>query len=89
MKARCEPPSSGEVWWRCAKSGRRPGLEVELVYLSGLYSFRRWLGQGYHFAAFMARPVGGSLSPQESEALELRYFAPEDLPQPLGRVRKR
>ncbi len=60
------------------------GLEVELIYLIGMYSFRRWLNRGYHFAAFMARPVAGALRPQESEALELQLFDPRDLPQPLG-----
>ena len=60
------------------------GLEIELGYLIGLYSYRRWLGRGYHFAAFMAHPVAGALRPQESEALELRYCEPDDLPYPLG-----
>jgi 8-oxo-dGTP diphosphatase len=60
------------------------GLEVELTAFIGLYSFRRWLGRGYHFAAFMGRPVAGTLRPQESEALELRFVDPANLPQPLG-----
>jgi len=60
------------------------GLEVELIHLIGLYSYRRWLGRGYHFAAFTARPINGVLLPQQDEALELGFFNPENLPQPLG-----
>jgi len=60
------------------------GLEIELAHLIGLYSYRHWLDRGYHFAAFMAWPIAGALLPQHSEALELRYCDPGDLPQPLG-----
>src|SRR5690349_5032627 len=60
------------------------GLDVQLSYLIGIYSYRYWLGRGYHFAAFLAQPVAGSLTPQAAEAAELRYVAPEDLPSPLG-----
>lgn len=60
------------------------GLKIRLSYLIGLYSFRLWLNRGYHFAAFLARPVSGHLHPQVGEALEVEYFDPDDLPEPLG-----
>jgi len=58
------------------------GLEVELLRLTGVYS-RTGGGIDIHVASFVARPVGGSLEPQEGEVLELDYFAPDDLPEHL------
>ncbi len=57
------------------------GLAVDLTRLVGMYS--RLGGSGYdtHIALFAAQPIGGVLKAQASEVLELRYFAPDALPE--------
>jgi len=58
------------------------GLEVELLRLVGLYSTITGVyGADCHAALFAARPIGGALNPQANEVLELRFFAPDDLPE--------
>ncbi len=49
------------------------GLEVELTRLVGIYVRPRW-PQDNHGVVFAATPVGGSLQPQASEVVDLRYF---------------
>ena len=60
------------------------GLQVELSHLIGLYYKQRsWNGHAVHAAFFAARPVGGQLRRQPGEVLELRYFAPDEIPRAL------
>ena len=55
------------------------GLTVEITRLVGIYSeIGAW--NDIHLALFAARPTGGALFPQADEVLDLRYFAPTDLP---------
>lgn len=57
------------------------GLQVELVHLVGLYYRQHsWNGLAMHAACFTARTVGGQLQRQVEEVLELRYFAPDEIP---------
>lgn len=57
------------------------GLDVELLRLVGLYSTITGVyGADWHSALFAARPIAGALNPQADEVLELRFFAPDDLP---------
>jgi 8-oxo-dGTP diphosphatase len=58
------------------------GLEVELTHLVGIYSRP---GRNIHSVAFAARPRGGSLRPQAGEVIDLGFFAPDALPEPLIR----
>ena len=55
------------------------GLAVELQRLVGVYS-RLASAQTIHLVLFAAAPTGGTLQPQVEEVLELKYFAPDDLP---------
>lgn len=56
------------------------GLQVELTRLVGIYSeIGSW--NDVHLALFAAKAVGGDLSPQQEEVLDLRYFAPDALPE--------
>ncbi len=60
------------------------GLHVELSYLIGLYHrLHSWNGRGIHASCFAARSVGGQLQGQVDEVLELRYFAPDEIPSAL------
>jgi 8-oxo-dGTP pyrophosphatase MutT (NUDIX family) len=59
------------------------GLEVELTHLVGIYSLPEWRVGGNHNVLFAARPVGGVLQPAEEEVLDVGYFDPHDLPNPL------
>jgi ADP-ribose pyrophosphatase YjhB (NUDIX family) len=59
------------------------GLEVELTKLVGVYSALGGRVEGNHVVLFRAQPVGGILRPDESEVIELNYFDPAHLPEPL------
>jgi glycerol 3-phosphatase-2 len=59
------------------------GLEVQLTRLVGIYSEPNWGGRGMHIILFAARPTGGCLQPQASEVIDLGYFDPHKLPDPL------
>ena len=60
------------------------GLHIELSYLIGLYHRQHsWNGLAIHASCFAARPVGGQLQGQVEEVLELRYFAPDEIPSGL------
>ncbi|MEM7111993.1 MAG: NUDIX domain-containing protein [Chloroflexota bacterium] len=55
------------------------GLIVNLTRLVGIYSeIGSW--NDVHLALFAAKAVGGKLVPQQEEVLDLRYFAPNALP---------
>jgi ADP-ribose pyrophosphatase YjhB (NUDIX family) len=55
------------------------GLEVELTRLVCLSS-RVGGGQEVHMPIFAAKVVGGTLSPQVDEVIDIGYFAAEELP---------
>jgi ADP-ribose pyrophosphatase YjhB (NUDIX family) len=58
------------------------GLEVALEGLVGVYSKPRWRRGGGHDIVFRARPIGGALSQTDpAETLEVRFFAPDALPE--------
>ena len=58
------------------------GLEVELTGLSGIYSFPK-MRTGSHILVFTARPVAGILRLAQGETIDIGYFAPGSLPEPL------
>jgi 8-oxo-dGTP pyrophosphatase MutT (NUDIX family) len=60
------------------------GLGIQLTRLVGIYTIPEWLAGTNHTVVFAATPAGGVLSPQESEVLELGYFASDALPEPLA-----
>lgn len=59
------------------------GIEVKLTRLVGVYSVQGGNAGGNHVILFRAEPLGGELRPQESEVVELAYFDPDQLPEPL------
>jgi 8-oxo-dGTP pyrophosphatase MutT (NUDIX family) len=66
------------------------GLEVVLECVVGVYSKPRWRRGGGHDVVFRARPVGGDLSRADpAETLDVRYFAPDALPERLWWTHRR
>jgi ADP-ribose pyrophosphatase YjhB (NUDIX family) len=59
------------------------GLEIQLTRLVGIYSEPNWGGEGIHIVLFTACPTSGQLQPQVGEVIDLRYFDPRELPDPL------
>ncbi|MCB9151799.1 MAG: NUDIX domain-containing protein [Caldilineaceae bacterium] len=62
------------------------GLDVELARLVGVYSRPDWPigdGSGSHSILFTATVIGGSLSPQPEEVLEVDFFDVMQLPTPI------
>ena len=59
------------------------GLEVELTRLVGIYSRPNWRDGGDHDVVFSATPVGGKLTPQVDEVIDITYVSPTSLPEPL------
>jgi len=61
------------------------GLEVRLTRLVGVYSRPRWRMGGGHDIFFTAEPTGvGDLrNADPHESADVRFFAPDDLPQDL------
>ncbi|MGE5335151.1 MAG: NUDIX domain-containing protein [Nitrososphaerota archaeon] len=57
------------------------GIHVELRELVGLYERPEWVDD--HCAIFAARPVGGTLRPQQGEAFDVAYFPVDALPDQL------
>lgn len=60
------------------------GICVELIRMVGVYSRPRWSEGGAHDILFLAKPVGGTLTPAVNEVVEMGYFEPESLPDPLA-----
>jgi 8-oxo-dGTP diphosphatase len=56
------------------------GLEVRLTRLVGIYSRSEWLGKVLHVPVFAGEVADGELNVQESEVLEARFFARDELP---------
>ncbi|MCP4428859.1 MAG: NUDIX domain-containing protein [Chloroflexi bacterium] len=76
---------AGESVAQCAirEVFEETGVEVELTRLVGVYSRPHWGLDGDHVVLFAARPIGGKLRPADGEAVDARYFAPNELPEPL------
>jgi ADP-ribose pyrophosphatase YjhB (NUDIX family) len=58
------------------------GLDVAITRLVGLYSRPNWF-EGSHEVVFTAKPTGGGLHVDGLETVEIGYYDPSDLPQPL------
>ncbi len=56
------------------------GYSIELERLVGIHSRPQWLSVGGHIAVFAAKLTGGALKIQQSEVLEARFFAADELP---------
>ena len=57
------------------------GLVIELSHLVSIsYRQHNWNGLPMHLGCFAARRTGGQLQRQPEEVLELRYFAPDEIP---------
>jgi ADP-ribose pyrophosphatase YjhB (NUDIX family) len=56
------------------------GLEVELTRLIGLYSHPNESAFIGHIISFAAQPIGGQYQPDPHEVVEMRYFAPDEIP---------
>ena len=54
------------------------GLDIRLTRLIGLYSRPRG-AEAIHNALFAAKPIGGTLTPQPGEVIDLRYFSLEEI----------
>jgi ADP-ribose pyrophosphatase YjhB (NUDIX family) len=64
------------------------GLDVELTRLVGVYS---WLGNwspGYR-VVFAAKHIGGEIKCQEGETIDVKWFAFDEVPNPLSAGQKR
>jgi hypothetical protein len=59
-------------------------LEIEITRLVGIYAMKNWTGEGHHKIVFAAKPVGGTITPQPSEVLEIGYFSRDAFPEPLA-----
>jgi len=56
------------------------GLEVELTGLVGIYA----MPPDHHSITFSARVTGGALAPQPGEVIDLGFYSPNALPDPLA-----
>ncbi|MCP4423962.1 MAG: NUDIX domain-containing protein [Chloroflexi bacterium] len=59
------------------------GLEIRLERLVGVYSIpgaKAWVNL---MISFVGTPIGGALTPQEDEVLEMAYFAVDEIPDNL------
>ncbi|MYA24454.1 MAG: NUDIX domain-containing protein [Gemmatimonadetes bacterium] len=65
------------------------GLQTTLDRLVGIYSAPHWHHGGDNVVLFAATPTTGELNPQENEVLDLGFFDPEQLPEPLAWWHKR
>jgi ADP-ribose pyrophosphatase YjhB (NUDIX family) len=59
------------------------GLQVRLTRLVGVYSQPHWHHGGHHFALFAGEPIGGALRLAEGETIDVGFFDPRALPEPL------
>ena len=59
------------------------GLDVRLTRFVGVYSRNLWRGDDYHIFVFLAEIIGGTLTPQPEEALQLAFFPLDALPELL------
>lgn len=59
------------------------GLEVRLTRLVGIVSRPNWAEGGYHIALFAAEQAGGAISEDPDEVIEMGWFDPAALPEPM------
>ncbi|MEK7520249.1 MAG: NUDIX domain-containing protein [Patescibacteria group bacterium] len=59
------------------------GLDVRLTRMVGVYSRPHWLENGDHTVLFTAEVVGGNLKPEAREVVDIGFFEPHQLPEPL------
>jgi ADP-ribose pyrophosphatase YjhB (NUDIX family) len=59
------------------------GLQVELTRLIGLYSHPNESALIGHIVSFAAHPVGGEYKADPNEVVDMRYFAPDEIPADL------
>ncbi len=90
----CIPGGALEDGESLAEAARREireetGLDVELERLVGIYSAPQGPGNGRHILLFAGKPVGGQLDPLASEVIEMGYFGPDEIPEPLLRDTRR
>ncbi len=73
----------GETFPQAARREVREetGIDVKVSRLVGIYSRPRW--GAYHIAVFVADVVGGGQVRQPSEVIDMRFFRPDELPDPL------
>jgi len=84
----CLPGGSVDAGESVAQAAMREareetGLDVQLERLVGIYSLTGWRAGGMHIVVFAARPVGGVFQMQEGEVIDVRYFDPHTLPEPV------
>lgn len=58
------------------------GLEINVTRLVGLYSRPNWF-DGAHDILFVAQPIAGELRADGKETVEIGFFDPLDVPQPM------
>ena len=59
------------------------GIDVQLTRLVGVYSRIGGMDHDVHAVLFAAKPVGGALTPQPGETIEVRYFPFVEIPNEL------
>ncbi len=64
------------------------GLDVELTRLVGVYSRLSNMSPGY-MVLFAAKPIGGEIKCQEGETIAVKWFAFDEIPNPLSAGHKR
>jgi ADP-ribose pyrophosphatase YjhB (NUDIX family) len=65
------------------------GLEVELTRLIGLYSHPKTSSLIGHIVSFAARSIGGEFRADPSEVIDMRFFAPDEIPSDILIAHKR
>jgi ADP-ribose pyrophosphatase YjhB (NUDIX family) len=84
----CLPGGGVEDGESVAEAGVREakeetGVDVELTSLVGVYSRVGGMWNDVHAVLFRAKPIGGELSLQPGETIEVAYFPFEDLPKEI------
>jgi ADP-ribose pyrophosphatase YjhB (NUDIX family) len=76
---------AGETLVQAAKREAREetGAKVDISGIVGVYSRPHWRNGGNHKVVFIGKQVGGELSPQDGEAVDISYFSLSELPESL------
>ncbi len=74
---------AGESPAQCAvrEVKEETGIDVKLSYLVGIYTLPRWTHAQNHTALFVAEAIGGELTPQAGEAIDVRWWDIDALPE--------